>query len=223
VNAKDQSIKQLENLLAELSSLRARTRSRDLKDLPGNEVVRLVTSARAAIRRIAGPHSAYFDQCEKLVEFAPHSVSRLEQLMGVVDSLRDDLSKGYLDSIAELIHGSIFGDYLEMAQHLLDEGYKDAAAVIAGSTLEAHLRKLCDKAGVESQTQINDEVRPKKADQMNVDLAGKGVYSKLDQKNVTAWLDLRNKAAHGRYNEYSGSQVELLISGIRDFITRNPA
>jgi hypothetical protein len=46
---------------------------------------------------------------------------------------------------------------------------------------------------------------------------------KMDQKNVTAWLDLRNKAAHGHYEQYQKEQVALLISGVRDFITRNPA
>lgn len=58
---------------------------------------------------------------------------------------------------------------------------------------------------------------------MNADLAGANVYSKLDQKNVTAWLDLRNKAAHGKYGEYTKEQVALLIQSVRDFITRNPA
>ncbi len=58
---------------------------------------------------------------------------------------------------------------------------------------------------------------------MNADRAKIGVYSKLDQKNITAWLDLRNKAVRGNYSEYSKEQVTLLINGIRDFITRNPA
>ena len=49
------------------------------------------------------------------------------------------------------------------------------------------------------------------------------VYEKLDQKNVTAWLDLRNKAAHGEYEKYGGPQVGLMIAGIRDFLTRHPA
>ena len=64
---------------------------------------------------------------------------------------------------------------------------------------------------------------PKKADRLNAELAAADVYSKLDQKNVIAWLDLRNKAAHGRYPEYGLPQVNLQIAGIRDFITRNPA
>lgn len=58
---------------------------------------------------------------------------------------------------------------------------------------------------------------------MNSDLVNAQVYSKLDQKNVTAWLDLRNKAAHGKYSEYTKDQVSLLIAGVRDFLTRNPA
>ncbi len=70
---------------------------------------------------------------------------------------------------------------------------------------------------------VNGDLRPKKSDLMNSDLAKATAYSKLDQKNVTAWLDLRNKAAHGHYNEYQAAQVGMLISGVRDFITRNPA
>jgi glutaredoxin len=34
------------------------------------------------------------------------------------------------------------------------------------------------------------------------------VYSLLDQKNITAWLELRNKAAHGEYEKYVAQQVE---------------
>ena len=104
-----------------------------------------------------------------------------------------------------------------MARHLLDSGYKDAAAVIAGSSLEAHLRQLAKRWDVEVG------VEPRKADAINADLAKADAYSKLDQKNVTAWLDLRNKAAHGQYAEYQKEQVALMIDGIRDFLTRCPA
>jgi hypothetical protein len=97
-----------------------------------------------------------------------------------------------------------------MSKHLLDQGYKDAAAVIAGSSLEAHLRQLCAKAGVDTDTEAGS---PKKADRLNAELAGAEVYAKGDQKNVTAWLDLRNDAAHGHYDRYQGGQVALLISG----------
>lgn len=62
-----------------------------------------------------------------------------------------------------------------------------------------------------------------KADTLNADLMKTGAYSKIDLKNVTAWLGLRNDAAHGNYSAYDDKQVSLLISSIRDFVARNPA
>ena len=82
-----------------------------------------------------------------------------------------------------------------MAGYLLEKGFKDAAAVIAGSTLEEHLRQLCKSAGISPK---DNGGRPKTTDRINSELAAERTYSKLDQKNVTAWLDLRNKAAHGQ-------------------------
>jgi len=57
---------------------------------------------------------------------------------------------------------------------------------------------------------------------MNADLTKADVYNKLDEKNVTAWLHLRNKAAHGKYDEYTKEQVNLQYSAVSDFITRVP-
>jgi len=133
--------------------------------------------------------------------------------------LRDDIAAGYTQSLIELVHGEVFSDFMEMAQYLLHSKFKDPAAVLAGSTLEAHIRKLCEKNGVS----ITINGKPTKCDKLNADLAKENVYSKLDQKQITAWLDLRNKAAHGKYGEYTEGQVTLLISGVMNFITRNPA
>ena len=106
---------------------------------------------------------------------------------------------------------------------ILSRLLKDAAAVIAGGTLEAHLRQLCAKHGIDVEVSTSKGIRPKRADTMNADLAKESVYSKLDQKNVTAWLDLRNKAAHGKYTEYAESQVSIFVTALRDFINRNSA
>ena len=93
--------------------------------------------------------------------------------------------------------------------------------VITGSTLEEHLRQLCRKNIIDTEDEKNGKRIYKKAESLNSELAKNSVYTILDQKNVTAWLDLRNKAAHGKYNEYSKEQVELMINGIQNFISRN--
>ncbi len=114
-------------------------------------------------------------------------------------------------------------DRLDMAEHSLEKGDKESAAVRIGIELENHLHKLCDKNGISTKTtDVKGILHPKKAEAINTDLANSGVYSKLDQKGVTAWLDLRNKAAHGHSDEYTSQQVELLLQSVRDFRARNP-
>ena len=136
-------------------------------------------------------------------------------------SIKTEIEKGWLSTIKGLISAEIFSDFLEMAEHLLTEKYQHPAAVMIGSVLEEHLRQLCDKNGIVVSEVKNGKTIPKKADLLNADLAGHSIYNKLDQKNVTAWLDLRNKAAHGKYTEYNLQQVELMLQGVTEFMTRH--
>ncbi len=220
LDLKQAALNHLDDVLAEWRGLASQCREEDFGDLGDADGTRFVTRAWAVVQRFAGTHSPYFQQAEAIVKQGGFVGYVARHIVGVVESVRIDVAGGFLGDFASLIHGELFGDFLEMAQHLLDEKYKDAAAVIAGSSLEVHLRQLCAKNAIA----ISDSAgRPKKADLMNSELAAASAYSKLDQKNVTAWLDLRNKAAHGRYTEYEAQQVGITVTAIRDFITRNPA
>ncbi|MGJ8715769.1 MAG: hypothetical protein ACSHXG_11745 [Maribacter stanieri] len=105
-----------------------------------------------------------------------------------------------------------------MSKHLLEKKYKDSAAVMIGSVLEEHLRQLCSKNSVAITFEKNEKLIPKKANLLNADLVKTEAYGVLEQKNVTAWLDLRNRAAHGKYEEYSIEQVDLMYLGVLNFI-----
>jgi len=220
---------QLNELLDEFHNMRERVMIKNKQqdvydtDLPFFERQVLVTRAIAAIRRVSGDNSSYIRVIEG-IQPSSFLSKHVTYVMGTVKALRDDIKAGYISSLIELVHSDIFSDFIEMAEHLCGSGYKDAAAVIIGSTLESHLRNLCQKSAISVETQKADgSVIPKKADAINSELASTNIYSKLDQKNVTAWLDLRNKAAHGKYSEYTKEQVSLLIFSVRDFITRHPA
>ncbi len=121
-----------------------------------------------------------------------------------------------------LISSEVFADFLEMSEHLLDEHYKDAAAVMIGSVLEEHLRQLATKIGIPLAQANNGRRVPRKADALNADLAKANAYGLLDQKMTSGWLDLRNKAAHGKYAEYTADQVRLMLGGVQNFLARNP-
>ena len=183
----------------------------------------VLTRSRAAIEKISGKESHYTKQSEEILNEEWQLTYKAEMLIGIVEALRDDIRSGFLISFSELVRGEIFQNFLDMAEYLCDEGFKDAAAVIAGSTLEAHLKQLSHKNNIDiSSTATDGSVRPKKASQLNQDL-GKAAYSLFDQKQVTAWLDLRNSAAHGKYNDYSIQQVTQFINWLKDFTSRNPA
>lgn len=217
-------ITQLDTLLTDYEAMKSQSKHRDLSDLPTQNLESLISRAIAAIHRISGNNSSYSKNVERVVTRDPEYWIHMPSIMGIAKALLSDLKSGCIQSLVDIAHADVFSDFLEMAHHLLGSKYKDAAAVIAGSTLESHLRKLCDKAGIPTETtKTNGDMIPKKADLMNTELTSSGCYNKLDQKNVIAWLDLRNKAAHGQYDEYTAEQVALLITGIRDFITRYPA
>lgn len=217
-----EALRQIDDALNYFTQHRSRSKHDDMSDLTEDLQTEVATRLQTTIARLAPPRSSYLSNLEQLnKEYPlltfPHTYNKA--LPGMLRALRADYAAGYLNTIGELIHADVFSDFLEMAGYLLEEGYKDPAAVLAGGVLEEHLRKLCEKHLIAT----THAGRPKKAEAMSAELAGSSAYSKLDQKNVTAWLDLRNKAAHGRYGEYERQQVSLMILAIRDFITRIPA
>ena len=216
-------IQQLESVVNAYESLRAKAKNKDLSDQPKDERQAVVTQARASVTRVSGPQSPYSLDIERLIKESPYLHTHTSSVLGVAKALLADLRAGYVQSLVETAHADVFGDFLEMATHLLESGFKDASAVIAGSSLEAHLRALCLKNGIDVEITKNGKQSYLKADAMNAALAKNEVYGKLYQKSITAWLDLRNKAAHGQYTDYQTEQVTLLIGGVRDFIGTNPA
>lgn len=218
-----QLAKQLQEIMASYRRLSESSHEADLRDLRAKDIHQFITQSMAAVARIAGKASPYARQVDDILNKSGWDCYKMMAIAGVVEALRHDVEVGYMQSAEELIHGELFSDFLEMAAHLLDEGYKDAAAVVCGASLEGHLRQLATKVGIETTIATASGVRSKKAETLNAEITKAGAYSVLDQKSVTAWLDLRNNAAHGQYDKYEKGQVSLMIAGVRDFMTRNPA
>jgi len=162
-------------------------------------------------------HPYYIEFQDRVKDSAPsHTVVAI----GILTAVKQEIDNGWLFTIKGLVSAEIFSDFLEMAEYLLQEGYKDPAAVMTGSVLEEHLRQLCGKEEIPVEVEKGGKLSPKKADLLNADLANGGTYNKLDQKAITTWLDLRNKAAHGKYSEYTKEQVDLMYQGVTNFIAR---
>lgn len=208
-------------------------------------ITAIIIAAQAAIQRATGLDSIYSRQADLYADallshpylepsvqgtlsfylhLSADTETNLAKLMGIVQAVREAVSGDYLVSVEEFIHAQVFTDFLAMADYLLETGYKNPAAVIAGTVLEQHLRKLGLKHGVQIETtDPTGKTSPKKAENLNADLAKQKVYGKNEHKQVTAWLGIRNSAAHGQNDEYDSEQVDLLIRGVRSFLARYPA
>jgi hypothetical protein len=215
-------IDQINSVLGEYETLKKSARFEDMSDQkPG--IAEVTTRLKAVVERICGNASIYGSQIDQIENSRGTSGQYCHQIAGVVRALRSDIQAGYVLKLAELIHGELFNDFLEMADYLCTESLKDAAAVMAGGTLESHLRQLCGKHSIDTDVIVKGVSKPKKADRMNNDLFGASAYGKGDHKSILKWLDLRNDAAHARYNEYNTQQIVIMIAGIREFIERVPA
>src|SRR4051812_8722615 len=159
-----------------------------------------IASMVATVDRFTLPGDHYRASAHNLVDqYGGTNPYTRDALTGVLRALRADAEADRLESLAEQVRSEVFADYLTMAHELQTSGYKDAAAVIAGSTLEEHLRKLSLKAQLPITTQKGD---PLKASSMNDALKQTGVYNAVEHRQVQANLDIRNSAAHGNYADY---------------------
>jgi len=167
------------------------------------------TSSENLINLICGQENDFYKN------FVKHVVNRgpmfIESGVGILKALKDALEQGYIKNIRHLVIAEVFTNFLEMAEHLLENGYKDAAASLIGAVLENGLRKIAEKHNVTVKRDDN-------INSLNTKLADKGIYNRLIQKQIQAWKDIRDAAAHGKFNEYDADQVKLMLEGVKKFL-----
>lgn len=185
------------------------------------EVTTWVTRLGQMIRRLYGGNSQHFEAYSSALGttnfYYLHSGynAHLTQLVGVAKAVAHDVDNGLLADFKGLVQADVFADFLEMGEYLLNEGYKDAAAVLIGSVLEDGLRKLAEANAVPLAQASG---KPMTIEPINAELTRKSVYSKLVQKQITSWAHVRNKAAHGEFDEYNAEQVKMMLLFVQSFM-----
>jgi len=218
---KIEEIKRRVDELINLAGQVLTTRSRNMENcvLP-ESFYEFRSSSLSFINNTFGKDHPFYKEFDKTVHEI--YIAHVEKGRGILKAVKQEIDGGWIFTVKGLVSAEIFSDFLEMSEYLLKEGhgYKDASAVMIGSVLEEHLRQLCNKNSIPVEITKDGKPVPKKADLLNSELGAADIYNKLDQKSITSWLDLRNKAAHGKYTEYTKEQVELMYQGVSNFISR---
>lgn len=192
-----------------------------------------IIQAAAVICRLCGQSSVHSEEAKrilfKLDAIAPSGIlgpgweSPRDDMASVLKAAIKDASTGALwRGIWDAKNGTCL-DVLEQAEDLLLANYLAAAAVLSGGALEAHLKDLCGRTGLQwsGDGSISKYQSALSSAQRNGTIS---FFSGGDSKQVLAWGDLRNRAAHNPASIQMEDSVAItnMISGIRDFINRVP-
>lgn len=167
----------------------------------------------------SSPHLQAFADEVRPLEALPGS---MEVILGTVQGLSSDYETGFLDQLLHRIEAAVAADYLGQAERLLDEGGSGnldhvPAAVLFGAILENGLRALCARQ-TPPVALNNNKGDPKTMGTLVDDLKKAGAFNELKAKQLRSWADIRNAAAHGKFDAFKRSDVETLRQGVTSFL-----
>ena len=208
----EEALRQLDDLLTD----------HDEREAKGIAATELTTRMAAAVERFAPAGSIYHARAARALAHARDLLQALWEISAVVRALRTDYERGNLLTVEQAVRQDVFEDFLEMAEHIAANIMAAPAAVLAGSVLEDHVRKLA----VANEIDVTDEKgRPRRFEQLTIELRGherEGI-SEAQRKQLAAWYAVRTDAAHGHFDNVVDDDVARMIDAIRDFMVRHPA
>jgi hypothetical protein len=234
-NIKQKYLRHLDELISQAESLPIGSREQLFTTYSGDQSYRTVqflifvdfvqwrTSA-ASVLDAAVPRTSIHRKAVDAFPDLKNDLYSRDYGISFLKSIRHDLEQGLFEDISSQIDAEISAEYLNQAEALLSYSRPDdrgevAAAVITGAVLEHGLRMLCGK--LEPQEPVESGGKALTLGGLIEALKKRTVFNELTAKQLRGWADIRNAAAHGKFDEFTRSQVEAMVSGVTDFLARN--
>lgn len=135
----------------------------------------------------------------------------MSHYLSVLRALSEELQMGFLYGVEMLVARDMLDTIVEEAKVLLQAKYKDAAAIYCRVILETSIKKLCD----------NNKITYRKKEKLNSlsnKLRKRGLLNLPEWRQIQAWTDIGNSAAHGKFSDYTEDDVKNMLNGIENFI-----
>lgn len=166
------------------------------------------TNTLNLLQRTFGESSIHYKNFADHYEKFEGWVSNFNDSYGIFRAAREDYEGGYLFNIRTLAKAEVLSDAIAQAKELLASGYKDPACILARVSLESALKDLASRYAVSEG----------KLDRMNADLTKVGAYNMAKQKQITAWAEIGNKAAHGEWTQYTDQDATAMVAGVENLV-----
>lgn len=172
--------------------------------VPSDMYKEWATNVLNLLHRTFGESSIHYKNLAEHYSKFEGWISDFKDSYGIFRAAREDYEGGYLFNIRTLAKAEVLSDAIGQAKELLASGYKDPACILARVSLESALKDLASRYGVSEG----------KLDRMNADLTKAGAYNMAKQKQITAWAEIGNKAAHGDWTHYTEQDATAMVSGV---------
>lgn len=176
--------------------------------IPGGPFHEWATNVQSLLARTLGPTSVHCQNFDKLAGQFRGYEHEFENCRAVFMAAREDYEGGYLFNVTALAKADALADAFSQGRELLRAGYKDPACVLARVALEVALKELAHEHGTPFG----------KLERMNAELCKANVYNMAKQKQITAWADIGNKAAHGQWDQYDKNDARAMLDGVESLV-----
>lgn len=166
------------------------------------------TGVMNLLQRTFGETSVHYKNFSTHYDSFDGWLSNYEDSFGIFAAAQEDYEGGYLFNIRTLAKAEVLSDALTQAKELLAAGFKDPACILARVALESALKDLAGKFSLPEG----------KLERMNADLSKAGAYNMAKQKQITAWAEIGNKAAHGEWATYTAQDASAMVSGVETLV-----
>lgn len=144
-------------------------------------------------------------------------------VVSFLKSILKDFENGFFEDIETQVDAEISSDYLHQAEQLLSYGKSEnksyiPAAILSGAVLEHGLRTIAGKLEPPETTDSKGKVLMLGG--LIEALKKRLVYNELTAKQLRYWADIRNAVAHGKFEDFDHEQIEAMVRGVSDFLSR---
>jgi hypothetical protein len=171
---------------------------------------RWATSVLSILESIFGKMSSHHQNFRKSYDNFKWNQHDIESATGIFQAAKRDYEAGYLIGLENKLSGEIFGDFVTLAKHSLDEGHKDVAAVLASAALEDCLKRYAAANGIDvDRKTMQDVVGALKA---------KGLVSGAQKTLLESMPKVRDYSMHANWSKVSAADVGSIIGFVETFL-----
>lgn len=198
--------------------------SKEVRTVDWPEFVKWRTSCTTLLDQLVPRNSVHRNTAEHF-NTVKNRVDSLQFGIQFLKAIAEDFEHGFLDDLGEQVEAEIAADYLGQAESLVESDERNRissapAAVLAGAVLEKALRSMCEHLSPLEAT-VSSAGKCLTLNPLIDALRKRDAFNEVMAKQLRAWADVRNSAAHGKFDDFTTEQVKAMVAGIATFLAQH--